>query len=146
MNNKIVDFINRINEIEKGFGDTIFYSCNESDEIHFIEWVKKLFPNSTLNISEIVFFSRVANGLNFNGLFVYSLTPDIENNIYESNSEWWNNEHQRKYLFLADDSISWYCVDTKEAAFLVLDKPSGERITQCKTFDELILLALDMAL
>ena len=105
----------------------------------------KLFPNLTLNISEIISFSRAANGLNFNGLFVYSLTPDIENNIYESNSEWWNNEHQRKYLFLADDSISWYCVDTKEAAFLVLDKPSGERINKCKTFDELILIALDIA-
>jgi len=146
MDSNVLDMLNKINEIENEFDDTIFIPCTEFDVDYFVDWIEKQRPGLELDLSDFLSFSKIVNGLNVNGLFVYSLSPSAENNIYDSNLDWWSSEQRSVYLFFADDDISWYCVDIKDGAFCILDKPSGDKTNEYGSFDELISIALGTAI
>ena len=146
MNNKIMSLLEQINDAKKIIKKTIYRSCDANDGDSFSVWCSERFKVSIPALYDFVALSKKANGLNYNGLFVYSLNQSEEHNIYDSNEEWWDNDSQKKYLFFADDDTSWYCFDTTDTSFWVLDKPSGEKMIQCGSLIELMILALETAL
>ena len=135
-----------LEQIVREIGDSVYISAEDKDIESFFEWTRKVLPELRSNLSGYIEFSKIADGLSFNGLYIYSIVPRSENNIYDSNEEWWDNERQKRYLFFADDSISWYCLEISSGVFYVLDKPSGERMEHFQSFDELICRALEAVL
>jgi len=147
MNKKIKLLIDKIEEIENKFGGSIFNSCNESDISAFQVWIDEINLKCSHELSGFIDISRIADGLTFNGLIIYSITPDDdENSIYSMNETWWENEHLSKYLFFADDSISWFCLEISTGIFRVLDKASGEKMEEYSSFNELICRAFETML
>ena len=41
------------------------------------------------------------------------------------NKIWYDNEWQKKYIFIGESSISWYVYDFAECKYIELDNPSG---------------------
>jgi hypothetical protein len=132
----IEDKINAIEGFEVKLGESAFKGAADSDYSYFHDWMKE--NNLGDSIEKTKGFLEImdrTNGLNFNGLFVYSIDQDDEeNSIYENNDIIWDNEEQKDYLFFGDDSISWYCLDIKEGDYCVLDKPSGDVVERHKAF------------
>jgi hypothetical protein len=88
-------------------------------------------------------FLRTVNGLDFNGLTIYSADNPMQDDsstesVYgfiESNEVWHENEWQRKYLFFGDSDIGWYCINLDTGLYEEQDKPSG---TVMKTFKDFV--------
>ena len=146
LSEQIKSLVERIDISKRKIGRSAYSSADNYCEKSFFEWTEKLFPGVKSDLSGYIAFSKIANGLNYNGLFVYSIIPGDKYNIYNSNEEWWDVGNQRKYLFFADDSISWYCLDVSSGIFNVLDKPGGEEMEQYCSFDELLSCALEASL
>lgn len=85
------------------------------------------------------------NGIEFNGFILYGvdkylLEHEINQNIYglvESNQIWYENEEQKKYLFLGESNISWYVYQNKNNSFIELDNPSGRESNKFNNFYEM---------
>lgn len=85
------------------------------------------------------------NGLEFNGFILYGideylLDSEINQSIYgllESNQIWYENEGQKKYLFLGESNISWYVYEHKSNSFIELDNPSGTESLKFNNFYEM---------
>lgn len=68
------------------------------------------------------------NGIEFNGFILYGideylLEHKINQSIYglvDSNEIWYENEEQKKYLFLGESNISWYVYEYKHTCFIEL--------------------------
>jgi len=144
--NEVYAIVERIDTSKRRIGRSAYSSASENNEKDFLKWLNKISPDLENSLSGYIAFSKIANGLNYNGLFIYSITPGDKHSIYSTNEEWWDVEEQKKYLFFADDSISWYCQEISSGAFYVLDRPSGEKMEQHQTFDELLCSALNAAL
>ena len=146
MNIIIKELLNRIEEEEQKFGDSIFTQngkVNEEEIVFFNNWISKIFMEG---FAEYIDFVNLINGLNFNGLYLYSLNRICEYNIFESNDTWWENEELKEYIFFGDDNISWYCLNRNNGGYFVLDKPSGEIMEKYESFTEIIIKALKIAI
>lgn len=144
--NRIKEIIEKIDLSQRVFNETVYSSINENDKTYFISWVNGICSNKKIDFSSFILFCEIANGLNNNGLFFYSIIQQSENNIYESNEDWWDVPENKDYIFLGDDDISWYCLEIANGYCYVLDKPSGEKMHKCESLEELILFALTTSL
>ena len=94
------------------------------------------------------------NGIEFNGFILYGvdeylLEHEINQNIYglvDSNQIWYENEEQKKYLFLGESNISWYVYEYENKSFIELDNPSGREIGKFNNFYEMFNKLLEDAL
>ena len=85
------------------------------------------------------------NGIEFNGFILYGvdeylLEHEINQSIYglvDLNKIWYENEEQKKYLFLGESNISWYVYEYKNKIFIELDNPSGREINKFNSFYEM---------
>ena len=85
------------------------------------------------------------NGIEFNGFILYGvdeylLEHEINQSIYglvDLNKIWYENEEQKKYLFLGESNISWYVYENKNNIFNELDKPSGRESNKFNSFYEM---------
>ena len=85
------------------------------------------------------------NGIEFNGFILYGvdkylLEHEMNQSIYglvDSNKIWYENEEQKKYLFLGESNISWYVYEYKNKIFIELDNPSGREINKFNSFYEM---------
>lgn len=85
------------------------------------------------------------NGIEFNGFILYGvdeylLEHQINQSIYgsvDSNQIWYENEEQKKYLFLGESNISWYVYEYKNKCFNELDNPSGRESNKFNSFYEM---------
>jgi len=59
---------------------------------------------------------------------------------------WYENEWQKKYMFFGHNGITWYCYDIEKKIYLEVDKPSGSRVVEYNSFEELLDKALFDAL
>jgi hypothetical protein len=92
--------------------------------------------------AEFADFLRKTNGLEWNGHILYGADqrllrqdqPLSPYGIIEYNQVWYENEWNRKYLFLGESGLSWYVHDCVDGLFKVLDLPSGELIKSVETF------------
>lgn len=84
-------------------------------------------PNDYASILELV------NGLEFNGFILYGIDQTLSckqpnqsiNGLIEYNKIWYENECQKKYIFIGESNISWYVYDFVECKYVELDNPSG---------------------
>lgn len=85
------------------------------------------------------------NGIELNGFILYGvdkylLEHEMNQSIYglvDSNKIWYENEEQKKYLFLGESNISWYVYEYKNKIFIELDNPSGREINKFNSFYEM---------
>jgi hypothetical protein len=119
---------------------------------HVRNLVKKRFkadlPDQYIN------FLRTVNGLDFNGLVIYSAdTPSPDDSstdsVYgfvETNEIWRENEWQKKYLFFGDSDIGWYCLNLETGLYEEQDKPSGTVMKTFQDFDSMVESAIQRRL
>lgn len=87
-------------------------------------------PNDYVKILEVV------NGIEFNGFILYGIDQHLLgiqpnqtiNGLIEYNKIWYENEWQKKYIFLGESNISWYVYDFTTCKYCELDNPSGREI------------------
>lgn len=93
-------------------------------------------------------FLRVRNGLNFDGLFIYSShnTDDYKHGFVDSNLDWRSYEINNDLLYFADADINLYVYNLVEGRYEIQDRPSGDVYDTFKTFDEMITEALRLSL
>lgn len=97
---------------------------------------------------------KVVNGLEFNGSILYgadeqfiSMTPNQAiNGLVDNNMVLYENEWQKQYLFLGENSISWYVYDLQTKKYLELDNPSGNVEQEFDSCEEMIERLLNVAL
>ena len=138
MKEKLLQLEKLVNKFDK----TILDPATDKQITQFLDWIS----NWNIDASEYVELLRIANGFNFDGLFVYSIMENDANGIYQSNEVWHEVEENQKYLFFADADISWYCFDLEKHVYCELDKPSGTLLGQYANFSEMIKSALDVIL
>ncbi|EMR05316.1 hypothetical protein C772_02783 [Bhargavaea cecembensis DSE10] len=74
----------------------------------FKKWAGEKTSNQAF-ISDYMSLMKTSNGLRFNGLVIYNIYQEDQNNsLYAANRIWWEQEWNRRYIFLADSNISWY--------------------------------------
>jgi len=142
INTNIKEKLDVIETIAEKYNETI-YSGVTIKEINFFKhwWLQNCnqltIPNGYLGIVYII------DGFDFDGLSFYSINYDKENNLYESNEIYWENENLKEYLFIGEDSISWYCISFNTEKYYILDKPSGSVIDEFFQFDDLLMTAFE---
>ena len=87
---------------------------------------------------------KVVNGFEFNGTFygideeLLDYKPKQEiNGVLDLNEIWHENEWPEGYIFIGDDSISWYVFFSKKGEYYVLDRPSGDIVETYSSFEEI---------
>lgn len=107
---------------------------------------KKKFHNQ-FPYEDYLFFLKLANGLNFNGLFLYGLQlEDDDLNIQLANNTWRESKYMQNYVFIGEDSISFFVWNMMEKKYEVLDKPSGDVFEEYDNLKNLLMEALETAL
>lgn len=104
------------------------------------EELQKDLPTEYSNVLKMV------NGLEFNGFILYGIdevllekkTNQHINGLISFNKIWYENEDQKKYLFLGESNISWYVYDTNNERYIELDNPSGREMVIFKELDEIL--------
>jgi len=84
-------------------------------------------PDGYVKILEVV------NGIEFNGFILYGIDQYLLgrqqnqtiNGLIEYNKIWYENEWQKRYIFLGESNISWYVYDLVKHQYFELDNPSG---------------------
>jgi hypothetical protein len=102
---------------------------------------------------EYLKFLRLVNGLNWNGVFIYSSkTSQIVGSkhslqgIVEANEIWRDYEGHKKYLFFGDSDMSLYGKDLITGEYKELDRSSNSVIQTYKGFDDMLTDVLKSSL
>jgi hypothetical protein len=98
-------------------------------------------------------FLQTTNGLDFNGLVIYSVDQvflekeaiDFQG-LIETNNLWHENDWQKQYIFYGDSNTAWYGYDHVENMYVELDKPSGTLIQSFESFDSMLNSAFETIL
>lgn len=141
---QVKDKLNIIDETIKRYDETIYSESSIQDIEDYRKWC--LDNCNELSVNDYMEVIILIDGFDFNGLSFYSINKDNVNNIYESNEIYWENDNLKKYLFLGEDSISWYAIAVDSGKYYILDKPSGSIIGEFSAFQELLLVALESVL
>ncbi len=146
---------NKLQEIiqEKNiYGEKVNIGATEEEiEIFFREAKAELnvdLPNDYAKILERV------NGLEFNGFILYGIDQNLLskqpnqsiNGLIEYNKIWYENEWQKKYIFIGESNISWYVYDFAECKYVELDNPSGRQNEVFSSLDYMVEKILSDAL
>ena len=143
LDHNINEKLNTIEAIESKYGHSLVKRATDHDYIDFEKWISiKGFCNRAA-FKEYIDLMANYNGINFNGLFIYSITRDDEHSIYEENDILWENEEQKEFVFFGDDSISWYCLSVRNMKNHILDKPSGMVMRIFDSFYDMFDMALE---
>lgn len=125
------DKLKEIVQEKKIYGEEVNIGATEKEIEIFFEEVKAELnvdlPNAYAKILELV------NGLEFNGFILYGIDQNLLSNqsnqringLIEFNKIWYENEWQKKYIFIGESNISWYVYDFAECRYVELDNPSG---------------------
>ena len=128
------DKLQEIIQEEKLYGEEVNIGATKKEIALFLKEAK-----AELNVdlpNDYVKILKQVNGLEFNGLILYGIDEYLLskqpnqsiNGIIENNKLWYENEWQKKYIFIGESSISWYVYDLVEGKYVELDNPSGEEI------------------
>lgn len=137
---------------EAKYGNKINDGAKENEIQKLIENVKDelnfSLPNEYINVLKIV------NGLEYNGFILYGIDEELLerefeqsiNGLIDNNKVWYDNEWEHAYIFLGDDSISWYVYDQEREKYYILDKPSGDEMEEFDTMEDMLDKMLSNAL
>ena len=142
---KVKEKLDIIDSTLKRYEETIYFDVANEKIENYCKWCSVNCNGLSLDDEYIKIIAEI-DGFDFNGLSFYSIDECKENNIYESNEIYWENENLKQYLFLGEDSISWYGIAIESGEYYILDKPSGSVMCKCVTFEELFLIALNSVL
>lgn len=103
---------------------------------------------------EYIKILEVINGIEFNGFILYGIDQHLLNRqpnqfingLVEYNKIWYENEWQKKYLFLGESNISWYVYDLIECQYCELDNPSGRKMDVFNSLECLVEKLLSEAI
>ncbi|MFR4987145.1 MAG: YrhA family protein [Lachnospirales bacterium] len=132
-----------IKEISK-YNDKMNEGVLEKDLNLFVNVFKKIFGLSLPY--DYLEFLKNFNGIEFNGFIIYGVDKDLlsikpSNNInglIQFNNVFYENEHQKKYIFLGENNISWYVYDIKLNTYFELDNPSGMEVNKFINFKDML--------
>lgn len=125
------DKLKEIIQEKKIYGEKVNIGATEEEIAIFFKEAKTELnvdlPNEYASILELV------NGLEFNGFILYGIDQILSckqpnqsiNGLIEYNKIWYENEWQKKYIFIGESNISWYVYDFVECKYVELDNPSG---------------------
>lgn len=134
------------------FGVKMNGGASKSEIEIFMEFLsnelKITVPKNYLDVLEVV------NGMEFNGFIIYGIDGKLLtekplqniNGFVENNKIWYENEWQRKYVFLGDSNISWYVYDDELLKYHELSKPSGAILNTFEDIDSLLDKLMEDAL
>ena len=114
-----------------------------------------IIPHIILNIySSYLIYAILVNGLEFNGFILYGIDQILLskqpnqsiNGLIEYNKIWYENEWQKKYIFIGESSISWYAYDFAECKYAELDNPSGRENEVFSSLEDMVEKILSDAL
>ena len=97
---------------------------------------------------------KVVNGLEFNGSILYGADEQLMgsvpnqsiNGLIDNNKVLYENEWQQQYIFLGENSVSWYAYNLQTKQYLELDNPSGEMMQTFTSCEEMVEMLLRVAL
>ena len=146
---------NKLQEIiqeKKIYGEKVNIGATKEEiEIFFKEAKAELsvdLPNDYANILELI------NGLEFNGYILYGIDQILLskqpnqsiNGLIEYNKIWYENEWQKKYIFIGESHISWYAYEFAECKYVELDNPSGRENEDFSSLEHMVEKILSDAL
>lgn len=146
------DKLQEIIQEKKIYGEKVNIGATEEEIGMFFEKVKAELnvdlPNDYANILELV------NGLEFNGFILYGIDQILLskqpnqsiNGLIEYNKIWYENEWQKKYIFIGESNISWYVYDFAECKYAELDNPSGRENEVFSSLEDMVEKVLSDAL
>ncbi|MDY5912271.1 MAG: YrhA family protein [Inconstantimicrobium porci] len=135
--------LKKVIDEKKMYDEEVNLGASKEEIARLIEEVNKKLnveiPKEYLDI-----ISKI-NGIEFNGFILYGvdeylLEHQTNQSIYgliDSNQIWYENEEQKKYLFLGESNISWYVYEYKNKCFIELDNPSGRESNKFNSFYEM---------
>ena len=135
--------LKKVIDEKKMYDEEVNLGASKEEIARLIEEVNKKLnveiPKEYLDI-----ISKI-NGIEFNGFILYGvdeylLEHKTNQSIYgliDSNQIWYENEEQKKYLFLGESNISWYVYEYKNKCFIELDNPSGRESNKFNSFYEM---------
>ncbi len=119
---------------------------SETDIEEFKQWVNKKL-GAKVPLQEYIDSLQLVNGVNYDGLYFYGVSPSNTNlDIIFNNSAWYDAEEHQNYLFYAHDDLSWYLWNNDSREYQIIDKPGGEIIEIFESFNEMMEEALKTAL
>lgn len=144
--------ISDIRKIEEKYGDTINSPASSEQIEILIKAVKEKFGNELPQ--EYINFLKTVNGIEFNGFIFYGVDSSLLDNQKEetaygyidTNEIWYENQHQKQYMFFGESNISWYCFDLVNKIYVELDKPSGTLLNTYDNFYYMLEKALSDSL
>ena len=146
------DKLQEIIQEKKIYGEKVNIGATEEEIGMFFKEVKAELnvdlPNDYANILELV------NGLEFNGFILYGIDQILLskqsnqsiNGLIEYNKIWYENEWQKKYIFIGESNISWYVYDFAECKYAELDNPSGRENEVFSSLEDMVEKILSDAL
>lgn len=137
-----------IAKIEEKYGDTLNAPASNEQIVALMKTVKEKFTNNLPK--QYINFLKVVNGIEFNGFIFYGvdnslIDPKNDDLVYgyiEANEIWYENEHQKQYMFFGESNISWYCFNLLNKAYVELNKPSGTVMYTYVDFNSMLERAL----
>lgn len=137
------DNLKKVMDEKKMYDEEVNLGASKEEIARLIEE-----ENKKLNVEipkEYLDIISKINGIEFNGFILYGvdeylLEHQINQSIYglvDSNQIWYENEEQKKYLFLGESNISWYVYEYKNKCFIELDNPSGRESNKFNSFYEM---------
>jgi len=126
------------------YDEKINEGISESEKRDFLEKV-----NEELQVilpKEYIALLNKVNGIEFNGYIIYGVDEyllDTNPNQYvngfiENNLIWYENEWQRKYIFIGESNFCWYVYGIESKRYFELDNPSGSELEEFEDFESLI--------
>ena len=146
------DKLQEIIQEKKIYGEKVNIGATEEEIGMFFKEVKAELnvdlPNDYANILKLV------NGLEFNGFILYGIDQSLLskqpnqsiNGLIEYNKIWYENEWQKKYIFIGESNISWYVYDIAECKYIELDNPSGRENEVFSSLEDMVEKMLNDAL
>lgn len=146
------DALGKVANEMKIYSESINEGIAESDVHNFVASIEQeLEVSLPVEYLEIL---RVVNRLEFNGCILYGADENLVSNVpnqainglIDNNKVLYENEWQKQYLFLGENSISWFVYDLQTKKYLELDNPSGEVEQEFASCEEMVERVLNEAL
>ncbi len=139
-----IEEINLLTKEMAKYGDKINNGVLEKDLKLFVDIFKKTF--SVILPNDYLDFLKNFNGIEFNGFIIYGVdknllsikTDNHINGLIEFNNIFYENEYQKKYIFLGENNISWYVYDIESVIYFELDNSSGTKINKFDDFKDML--------
>ncbi len=145
----IEKLIRKIKKERNAFNLSIPKGLDNKDVASFSIKFKEYFKTSLDD--EYLEFLKICNGLEENGVIIYSSNYFDVNNvlygIFENNEVWYNqDEESKRYVFFAESGQYTFVFNKTEMNFEILDRYSGDAVEIFDSFNKMLEYILKLML